>query len=228
MTVGLYLCKWINVNSGGEGNDRGKSDAASGFHVLAEGCAPAHTHAHPKLLSIHHESGFPLLYSLLFCLPMSGGRMQLERMLQPHVDPPVSTSPASEVKANSFLLLINHLVCGLLQQQHKADEDRTLWRLLPIFLHTDSCSLNCSNVLQEQLARSSWTVHRSTSHPLRDLSYTGTHTLPRTCMMRAITYNTQDKEYINVYPQEMDYVSMLLKVIIGSSCVKLSNKYPVL
>lgn len=140
--------------AGKVGNDRGKSDAASGFHVLAEGCAPAHTHAHPKLLSIHHESGFPLFNSLLFCLPMSGGSMQLERMIQPHVNPPVSTSPASEVKAKTFLLVINHLVCGLLQRLHKADEDRTLGRLLPIFLHTDSYSISCSNVLQEQAARS--------------------------------------------------------------------------
>lgn len=130
------------------GNDGGKVGCSLWLPCARRGvCTCTHT-------CTHHESGVPLLY---LCSPASrclGGRMQLERKLQPHVDPPVSTSPAPEVKAKSFLLVINHLVCGLLQRQHKADEDRTLGRLLPIFLHTDSCSINCSNVLQEQAARS--------------------------------------------------------------------------
>lgn len=88
--------------AGKVGNDRRKSDAASVFYVLAEGCAPPPIHARTPEAAQHPSREWvpsPLLFALR---PLDvWGRMWLERMLQPHVDPPVSTAPASEVKSPS-------------------------------------------------------------------------------------------------------------------------------
>lgn len=81
MSLGLCLCKWTNVNSSRRRWKMMEENRmlASGLHMHAEGVQPppthtnACTHAHPKLNSIHHESGFssleahPLFFSLLFC-----------------------------------------------------------------------------------------------------------------------------------------------------------------
>lgn len=107
---------------------------------------PTHTRAHTRSCS----ASFTRVGSLSFTLCSSasqclGGGCGLNGCSS-HMWIPQSRLPQ--------LQKWNHLVCGLPQQQHKADEDRSLWRLLPMFLHTDSCCINCSNVVQEQLARS--------------------------------------------------------------------------